>query len=258
MKLKKLAILVVVHNEEAALIDCLKRLLWADELVVVLDKCTDGSKEIALQFGAVIVEGSWEIEGLRRNIGIESCKSEWILEVDADEWITRELASEICEVLEAPEYDVYNLRVENHIGETLVKYGWGWGSFGKPSYIGLFRKGSKEWGMQRLHPHLVVTGRECPVDLVNPVIHKIYANISEMLRRLDRYTTLRAKDLIDNDEVTSTLNSFRKFLSRFIKVYFRLNAYKEGGYGFMIAICAALYPLISNIKARYEDFAADK
>jgi hypothetical protein len=111
----------------------------------------------------------------------------------------------------------------------------------------------KSWGTQRLHPHLTVTGSESPGNLSNPVIHHIYADFSEMLRRLDRYTTLRAKDLVDNNEVTSLGNAFRKFLSRFYKVYVRRRAYKEGGYGLMMAICAALYPLISNIKARYEE-----
>ena len=74
-----------------------------------------------------------------------------------------------------------------------------------------------------------------------------------MLQRLDRYTTMRARDLVDNNEVMTLGNAFRKFLSRFYKVYFRHRAYKERGYGFLIAICAALYPLISIIKAIYEE-----
>ncbi len=245
--------LVVVHNEAAILDDCLRRLSWVDELVVVLDKCSDESKAIAERYDARLLEGSWEIEGPRRNTGIAFCRSDWILEVDADEWITPELAAEIRRTTQQPKYDVYNLKVDNYIGGKLIKHGWGGGSFGKPAYIGLFRKGVKSWGMQRLHPHLTVNGSEAPFDLENPVIHHIYADFSEMLQRLDRYTTLRARDLVDNNEVTSVGNAFRKFLSRFYKVYFRRFAYKEGAYGFMIAICAALYPLISNIKARYEE-----
>ena len=245
--------LVVVHNEEAILEDCLKHLDWVDDLVVVLDKCTDSSKAIAENHKARLLEGSWEIEGPRRNDGIDFCTTDWILEVDADEWISPELAIEIRETIKSPQYDVYNLKVDNYIGEKFIKHGWGWGSFGKLGHIGLFRKGVKTWGMQRLHPHLTVTGTESPTSLKHSVIHRIYADFSEMLRRLDRYTTFRAKDLVDNNEVMSPANAFRKFLSRFYKVYFRLSAYKEGGYGFMIALCAALYPLISNIKAIYEE-----
>ena len=248
-----LSALVVVYNEEAILEACLNRLDWVDDLVVVLDKCTDRSKEIAQHHNARLLEGSWEIEGPRRNTGIDFCETDWILEVDADEWISDELAQEIRQTINSPKYDVYNLKVDNYIGDKLIHHGWGGGSFGKPSYIGLFRKGVKTWGLQRLHPHLTLTGTESPEDLKNPVIHRIYADFSEMLRRLDRYTTSRAKDLVDRDEVTSLPNAFRKFLSRFYKVFIRRNAYREGGYGFMIALCAALYPLISNIKAKYEE-----
>ena len=54
-----LSILVVVHNEEKILDECLKRLTFAKELVVVLDNCTDGSKEIAERYADRILEGSW-------------------------------------------------------------------------------------------------------------------------------------------------------------------------------------------------------
>ena len=74
---KKLSALVVAHNEEDQLADCLEQLDFADEIVVVLDKCTDGSKEIAARFTDRLVEGSWEIEGDRRNKGIEACDGEW-------------------------------------------------------------------------------------------------------------------------------------------------------------------------------------
>ena len=74
-----------------------------------------------------------------------------------------------------------------------------------------------------------------------------------MLRRLDRDTTTRAKYIANNREVTAIAHSFSRFLSQFFKVYFPCRAYKEGGYGFMMAICAGLYPLISGVKAIYEE-----
>ena len=56
-----------------------------DELVVVLNKCTDGSDAIAALFTENLIEGSWDIEGDRRNTGLDTCTGDWILEVDADE-----------------------------------------------------------------------------------------------------------------------------------------------------------------------------
>ena len=59
--MSKLTALIVAHNEEAILSECLERLSFADEILVVLDRCTDASKEIAMKFGARTLEGGWEI-----------------------------------------------------------------------------------------------------------------------------------------------------------------------------------------------------
>ena len=75
--------------------DCLKTLAFADEIVVVLDRCSDGSKEIAEKFGARVIEGEWPLEGPRRHAGIELCTGDWILEVDADERASEALGREI-------------------------------------------------------------------------------------------------------------------------------------------------------------------
>ena len=75
--------------------DCLETLAFADEIVVVLDRCSDGSKEIAENFGARVIEGEWPLEGPRRHAGIELCTGDWILEVDADERASEALGREI-------------------------------------------------------------------------------------------------------------------------------------------------------------------
>ena len=64
-----------VHDEEDALADCLERLSFADEIVVVLDRCGDGSSDVARRFTDRIVEGAWEIEGDRRNAAIEAARA---------------------------------------------------------------------------------------------------------------------------------------------------------------------------------------
>ncbi len=245
-----LSALVVVHNEEERLDACLARLGFADEIVVVLDKCTDGSRAVAARHTDRLLEGAWDLEGERRNQGIAFCRGPWILEVDADEWVIPELADEIRRVIADGAADIHNIPVLNHVGGRPIRHGWG-GNFGKNGYPGLFRKGVKQWGAQRVHPHLTVTGRQ-GADLSHPVIHHIDRDISAMLRRLDRYTTARARDLVDADEIGSFPNMVRKIFSRFWKCWVVRRGYREGGYGFVIALCAALYPVLSHLKATLE------
>src|SRR5256885_17223293 len=87
----RLSALVVAHDEEAQLAECLSRLGFADEIVVVLDRCRDRSRDIALQFTDRIVEGAWEREGPRRHAGIAVCRGAWIVEIDSDERVGPEV-----------------------------------------------------------------------------------------------------------------------------------------------------------------------
>ena len=245
-----LSALVVAHNEEAQLADCLAALRFADEIVVVLDKCTDGSKAIAERLADRVIEGSWDIEGPRRNAGIAATSGDWILEVDADERVPVALADEIRALIVRTEFDWHEILVDNYIGDKLVRWGWG-ASFGKAAYPGLFRKGVKVWGNQRVHPALSWSGRKGPM-LENRLDHYVDRNISDMIRRLDSYTTARARDLCDSGDIGSFANNLRRFFTRFIKCYVFRKGYREGGYGFLIALFAGLYPLISHLKARLE------
>ncbi|MGE5478297.1 MAG: glycosyltransferase, partial [Bacteroidales bacterium] len=107
----KLSALVVAHNEQARLAACLEKLAFADEIVVVCDKCTDATPDIARAFGARVVEGSWDIEGDRRNTGIEACSGDWVLEVDADEHVPPALAAEVRRVIDTTSADWHEILV---------------------------------------------------------------------------------------------------------------------------------------------------
>ena len=79
---------------------CLDALTFADEIIILLDDCTDNSKEIAKRYTKKIIEGRWPIEGDRRNLAIKNCKNNWILEVDADEIVSKSLAMEVKETIQ--------------------------------------------------------------------------------------------------------------------------------------------------------------
>ena len=252
-----LAVVICVHNEEQRLAKCLDHLLFADELIVVLDKCTDNSKEIALTYlkkfkTGKILEGVFELEGNRRNAGIEAAVSDWVLEVDADEVVSTALAAEIKTVISTATDDWFLVPVDNYIGERLVRYGWG-ASFGVSAVARLFRKNVKTWGLQRVHPKIDFKGKKGS-QLKLPLEHYVDKNIYEMIERLNRYTSKKALDLIENPSPRETLrHNILRFFGRFYKCYLKKKGYKEGKWGFLIALMAGLYPLLSYLKATLEN-----
>jgi glycosyltransferase involved in cell wall biosynthesis len=247
----RLSALVVVRNEEARLPACLASLALADEVVVVLDRSTDGSPGIARAHGARLLEGGWELEGDRRNAGIATCSSDWILEVDADERVPAELWAEIRRVIATSPHAFHLVRIDNYVGERLILHGWG-GSFGTTLKAILFRKGAKHWRAQRVHPGLDWTGTEGERITAYGIRHEVDRDISDMLGRLDRYSSAKAADLLATGEIGSLPNNVRRFVSRFMKCYIGRKGWKEGSWGFLVSLCAGLFPLLSHLKARLE------
>jgi glycosyltransferase involved in cell wall biosynthesis len=246
----RLSAVVVVRDEEGQLIDCLSCLGFADEIVVVLDRCLDRSREIARGFTDRLIEGAWEREGPRRHAGIDACRGDWILEIDADERVPPQLADEIQQVVATSPAAWHLVRIDNFIGERLVRWGWG-ASFGRSAHAALYRKGAKQWGEQRVHPALSMSGEQGST-LASPIHHYVDRNISEMLRRLDRYSSARAQDLRDSGDIGSYGQNIRRIPSRFWKCYVGRGGYREREWGFLIALCAALYPILSYLKARLD------
>lgn len=245
-----LSALVVARNEEDQLGECLSCLGFADEIVVVLDRCDDGSPEIVRRFTDRVIEGAWEGEGQRRNAGIAACRGDWILEIDADERVGSELAAEIAAVVARSPADWHLIPIDNYIGDRLVRWGWG-ASFGRSAHAGLFRRGAKHWGGGRVHPAIALSGSQ-GATLGAPLAHYVDRDISDMLRRLDRYTTARARDLRDSGDIGTLAHNLRRMASRFWKCYVARRGYREGEWGFLIALCAALYPILSYLKARLD------
>ena len=105
-----LSILIPAKNERANLRACLESARFADEVVVVDSGSTDGTLEIAAEFGAAVAEFNWNGRfPKKKNWALASLpwRHEWIFILDADERITPPLAREITAVLAAPGADGY-------------------------------------------------------------------------------------------------------------------------------------------------------
>jgi glycosyltransferase involved in cell wall biosynthesis len=251
----RLSALVVARNEAAQLGDCLEQLRFADEIVVVLDRSTDGSVAVAQRCGARILEGAWEREGERRNAGIAACRGDWILEVDADERVTPELAAAICAAITTVGDGYFLIPMANHIDGRLVRHGWG-AYNGVARKASLFRAGAKIWGAGRVHPKITLTGPARALD--QPLTHFVDRDVTDMIARLNRYTDLAALDALERGTVPSLGASLRRIFSRGWKSYVARRGYREGAWGIALALFSALYPLLIYLKVATRDDGSDK
>ena len=240
--------LIVARNEEKKIEKCLSSLNFVDEIVVILDRSTDKTLKICKTFSNKIFTGKWTCEGERRNFGIKKCSSEWIFEIDADEIISKDLAREVKKKIRLHKFDYFYIPLMNHIYSKPIKYGW-MACLAPDGKFCVFKKQNKHWHKGLVHPSYSLKGEKGPM-FENYINHFMSKDISELLARFNRNSSLHAIELKKTNKNLNKHFSLRKVFSRFIKSFFLRKGYKEGKMGLLICILNAVYPIVSAIKSK--------
>ena len=243
----KLSVLIIARNEEKKIKKCLESLIFADEIIIVLDRCSDNTKKIVKKYTRKVFSGEWLSEGQRRNFGIEKCNHDWILEIDADEVVSEKLSVEIKKNISKEEFDYFYVPIINFVGKREIKFGW-MACMAPDGKFSLFKKTSKLWLDGYVHPSYSMNGKKGK-PLKEPILHYMSDNISDLITRFNRNTSLNSKDLKNSKTNYEKLFSVRKIFSRFFKSYISRRGYKSGKIGLLVSILCGIYPLVSSIKA---------
>jgi hypothetical protein len=180
---------IITRDEEERLPACLDSVAFCDEIVVVDSGSEDATVEVARAAGARVVVNPWPGFAAQRNVALDHASGEWILEIDADERITRELRREIEAFLDDPPgVDMAALpRREIFLGGRLgpsAKY---------PEYrYRLFRRDAYRHDEARsVHEGLWTHGRTWPFD--GDLEHVLAGSLREAVRDARAYANLEAR-----------------------------------------------------------------
>jgi hypothetical protein len=244
----KLTAIVCVQNQEASLDACLKKLSFCDEVVVVADRCTDRSQEIARRYGAIVIDGIFPLESQRKLAGVEAASSQWILEVEPDELVDAAVAWEIRAAIQMrPVGDWYDLPIDNYVGETLLRDGWA-GALSTRREARLFKRGLKAWEPRRLNAPYVLAG--APGGALKGAIRRVLGkDVGGLMERLNRLTGLAAEDLADAGRAKGLASSLLAAAATFLTAYVVRGGFREGRLGFLVAGLSAMFPVLSQMRA---------
>ena len=238
-------VVVITYNEEEMLDDCLKSALWADEIIVVDDESTDSTREIAKKYTDKIIVRKMENEGRHRNWAYQQAKNDWVLSLDADERVMPELAEEIRELLAKgkPELKAYATPRRNYIGDYWLKFG---GEYPAPQ-TRFFLKDEFKYEEAEVHPRAFMEGNTgC---FKNDLIHYSHKDITDYLRSLNNHTSLEARKWFLTGRKMSLGKALWRTLDRcFYRRLLRKKSYKDGLYGWTVALFSGLYQIVSYIK----------
>ncbi len=227
-----LSVIIITKNEEERLPHCLKSVNFAEDIVVVDAGSQDRTIEIAKSFGCRVFIEKWKGYGPQKQSALEKTYYKWVLSLDADERIPPETAQIISQVIQAPKAQAYSFLRKNFFHGKWIKYcGW-W----PDRVIRLFEKGHGKFeGM--VHETWVTEGKI--IELKASIEHYSYENYSQMLKKLDEYSSTRARELYDKGIRVNLLTPFLHGGWMFIRSYFLKLGFLNGLDGFVISFMNA-------------------
>jgi len=238
-----LSVAIITYNEEANIKECLESVKWADEIVVVDSFSTDKTLEICREYTDRVFEKEWSGFSEQKNYAIEHTKNSWILAIDADERVSEGLREEIGEILKSgPSCDGYFIPRKSYFLGRWIRYG-GW----YPDYsIRLFRKDKGRFERREVHESVRIDGRTG--RLKNPLEHYTYRNLSGYIERMNRYSTLAAREMRKGGRRACLGDIiFRPFFT-FIRMYIFQQGFRDGRYGFILSILYSYYTFTKYAK----------
>ncbi len=244
-KMKKVSVAIITRNEEQNIRDCLESVKWADEIVVVDNGSTDQTRQICQEFQARVYLEEWKGFPRQKNSAIEKTRNEWVFSLDADERVPPELRQEIASTLENdPSLDGYYIARKNYfLGQWIKQCGW------YPDYnLRLFRKGRGRFLEREVHERVEIQGKVG--ILKNPIEHRTYRSLSDFFERMDRYSTLAAKEMDHEGRRYRFRDTFFRPPITFLQMYFIRLGFLEGYLGFLLSVLYSFYTFAKYSKLK--------
>ncbi len=229
--MSRLSSIIITKNEEASLGRCLRSVAFADEIIVVDSGSTDKTAEIARAAGARVIETSdWPGYGPQKNRALAAATGDWVLSLDADEWIEPPLADEIRAMLaRADAADGYEISRRSRFCGVVVEHcGW------SPDYVlRLFRRDRGRFTDDKVHEHVEVQGRVA--KLKHRLDHDSITDLADAEDKIERYAAAAALALRARGKSSNPLKAWLRGLGAFLRTFvFRLG-FLDGATGWQVA-----------------------
>lgn len=240
-----LAALIITQNEEANIEACLQTVTWADEIIVIDSGSIDKTCEIARKYTSKVVFHSWAGYSAQKNYGHSMVGSDWILSIDADERVTPELRDEIQTLLTRSTNDTspvaYRIPIRDWMFGKFVNFG----SWPHQKHVRLYRSGEVSWtGV--VHERQVVMGEVG--HLSHPLLHYSHTSIDRFIDKLNRYTDIEANEMFSRGVRIRLASAAFGAVRAFLGQYIRLQGFRDGGHGLILAVLMAMYFFTTRAK----------
>lgn len=233
-----LTIALLSHNAETTIEAALKSADFVEHILVIDNHSTDKTIDIALKFTDRIITTNEQSFAEKRNLALETLKTDWIFYLDTDEEITPELQKELIETVSSDQVGVYSVRRENYFLGRRMDPDWVERLFHRQMISGWFGK---------VHESPDIKGEV--VQLEFPLFHTSHTDITSMLKKTNSWSEIEADLLMESKHPPiAWWRLIRVAVSTFWTQITRRRLWKYGREGWFEAYFQAINSLVVYTK----------
>lgn len=254
-----LSVFIITKNEEdriAPIISAVKNI--ADEILVIDSGSTDKTMEIASNLGAKVIYNKWNGYGPQKVFGESCCKNDWILNIDADEEVSKELALEIENLFLTKKYDKfygYRIKIVNKFfnEEKPKKLAYFY------NQLRLYNRNFAGFKDSKIHDSVVLKNKENHKisQLKNIIYHQSFRSYEHWIEKINSYSSAQAIDAFKKGKNPSVLKILLISSFSFLKAYLIRRYFIYGLDGIIYSYVFSFSRLAKLIKTK-ELFRANK
>ena len=236
-----LTAVILTKNNQEEIKNCLDKLSFCDEIVVVDDYSSDKTVEIAENLGAKVFQRKLDNDfSAQRNFGLEKASGRWVLFIDSDERVEEELAKEIAKFTNnfLNDFSGYSLiRKDYFLGKSLKST-----EAGRKKILRLAQKEAGKWE-RFVHEEWKIKGK---VGLLkNPLLHYPHKNLDDFISQINFYSTLHAQANLKEGKRSNLFKIIFWPKAKFIENWIIKGGYKDGMYGFVISLIMSFHSFLA-------------
>ena len=235
--------LVITFNEEKNIGKCIDALFRVcDEVIVVDSLSKDRTVEIATEKGATVISQKFLGDGPQRTHGLPFCKYDWILNLDADEFLDEDAEKFILkEKYLIGDYDAFSFRIKNFLADKLIDFA-GWYPDHK---VRFFNKKTAGPSPSIVHQKIIAL-KETKVAV--HILHYGWDSLEQIITKKNQYSGWHAQQLFDQGK---RVNAFKPVLNgtvAFVRCYFFKKGFLNGLDGLSISMIQGFFSYMKYAK----------
>ena len=241
----KLSTVIMCYNEEAKIERCIQSVKCISDEIVVLDSYSDDKTvEIAKKLGATIYYSTFLGYIKQRELSISYASHDLVLALDADEFLSRELQSEIESIKQKVNADAYYLNRMSAINKVWIKHG----SWFPHRIIRLFKKDAIQCSGNPPHDRIITKSGKLTAKLDGLLLHHCNDSIHDRMVTVNKHSTIAAEFRYKQGKKSSYFRILLKPVWKFIVEYFLRLGFMDGFYGLVLAKTHAYYIYLRESK----------